>query len=124
MMLILYLIWFSIISNIFSEGNVGKFVRNERTCTSDSFVLLKILGELEQNRQTGTLRFLDRSVSLMIFGDYIFVMPFLYAACIANSAFFAIVPQLYASREPKKFKCILHGYAPYSFCSSDLNCCR
>lgn len=62
MMLILFLIWFSVISSIFSEGNVGKF-RNERTCISDSFVLLKILRELEQNRQTGTWRFLDRSVS-------------------------------------------------------------
>lgn len=76
MMLILFLIWFSIISSIFSEGNVGKFVRNERTCASESFVLVKILAELEQNRQTGTVRFLDGSVSLMIFGDYIFVMPF------------------------------------------------
>lgn len=77
MMLILFFkIWFSIISSIFSEGNVEKIVRNERTCTSDSFVSLKIVGELEQNRQTGTWRFLDRSVSLMIFGDYVLVMPF------------------------------------------------
>lgn len=68
-------------------------MRNERTCTSDSFVLVKTLAELEQNRPTGTVRFLDESMSLMIFGDYIFVMPFPYPACIANSAFFAIVLQ-------------------------------
>lgn len=73
--------------------SLKEIVRNEGTSTSHSFVLLKIFGELDQNRQTGTLRFLERSVSLVIFGDYIFVMPFLYPACIANSAFFAIAPQ-------------------------------
>lgn len=86
-----FLIWFSIISSIFSEEYVGKSVRNGRT--SVSFALVKILGELEQNRQTGTVRFLDGSVTLMIFSDYIFVMPFPYPACIANSAFFATVLQ-------------------------------
>lgn len=81
-------------------------------------VLLKILGELEQNRQTGTLRFLGRSVNLVIFGDYIFVMPFPYPAHIANSAFFAIVPQAPCFQRAQEIQ--LHGCAPYSFCSSEL----